>query len=129
MASSIEEHARAELPNEACGLIVGTADPGAGGRALRYVPCHNELASPYRYRISPLDVLRVAREVDEAGEAVWAIVHSHVRTPAEPSARDVEAATWPSALYVLISLESGDLRAWRILDGTRYEVPLEVEPA
>jgi [CysO sulfur-carrier protein]-S-L-cysteine hydrolase len=93
---------------------------------LRYVSCRNELASPVRYRMAPEDVFRVARAADIAGETVWGIVHSHVRTPAEPSRRDIEAASWPSALYVLLSLEMPGLRAWRIVDGVRYEVPLEV---
>jgi proteasome lid subunit RPN8/RPN11 len=123
---AIEEHARDELPNEACGLIVGTADPGLGGRALRYVRCRNELASPSRYRMAPEDVFRVASATDRAGEAVWAIVHSHVRAPAEPSRLDVESATWPSALYILVSLGESDLRAWRIVEGRRHEVPLEL---
>jgi [CysO sulfur-carrier protein]-S-L-cysteine hydrolase len=95
-----------------------------GGKALRYVPCRNELASPSRYRIAPEDVYRVAHAADVAGEAVWAIVHSHVRTPAEPSRMDIEAATWPSALYLLVALERPELRAWRIVDGERHEVPL-----
>jgi proteasome lid subunit RPN8/RPN11 len=126
IAEAIELHARAEVPNEACGLIVGTADPAAGGHALRYVPCRNELASPVLYRMAPEDVYRVAQAADTAGETVWAIVHSHVRTAAEPSSRDIEGATWPSALYVLISLGSQELRAWRIVHGERFEIPLEV---
>jgi proteasome lid subunit RPN8/RPN11 len=126
IAASIERHAHAEAPNEACGLVVGTDDPDNGGRALRYEPCRNELASPTRYRIAAEDVLRVARAADIAGEVVWAVVHSHVRTPAAPSQVDIDAATWPSALYLLVSLEAPGVRAWRIVHGERHEVPLEV---
>jgi [CysO sulfur-carrier protein]-S-L-cysteine hydrolase len=106
--------------------VVGTADPGLGGRALRYEPCRNELGSPVRYRIAPEDVFRVAHAVDLAGEAVWAIVHSHVRTRAVPSRTDIEAATWPSALYLLVALEEPELRAWRIVHGASHEVRLEM---
>jgi proteasome lid subunit RPN8/RPN11 len=126
VAEAIERHARAEAPNEACGLVVGTADPDLGGKALRYEACRNELASPTRYRIAPEDVYRVAHATDLAGEAIWGIVHSHVRTPAEPSRTDIEAATWPSALYLLVALEVPQLRAWRIVHGERHEVPLEI---
>ena len=126
MAVAIERHARAEAPNEACGLVIGTHDPGAGGRALRYMPCRNELASPTRYRIAPEDVYRVVHAADLAGEAVWGIVHSHVRTAAQPSQLDIEAATWPSALYLLVALEEPALRAWRIVGGRSHEVALEV---
>ena len=70
-------------------------------------------------------------------EAFWAIVHSHVRTPAAPSPTDIEmAAWWPSLLQVLVSLDPAEadpatgtpsLRAWRIVDAAVFEVA--VEPA
>jgi proteasome lid subunit RPN8/RPN11 len=106
--------------------VVGTDDPGVGGRALRYMPCRNELASPTRYQVAPEDVYRVAHAADLAGEAIWGIVHSHVRTAAEPSRLDIEAATWPSALYLLVALETPELRAWRIVAGQCHEVLLDV---
>lgn len=88
--------------------------------------CRNELASPTRYRIAPEDVYRVAHAADLTGETVWGIAHSHVRTAAEPSLLDIEAATWPSALYLLVSIEAAELRAWRIVGGRCHEVMLEV---
>ena len=66
----------------------------------------------------------------------WAVVHSHVRSPAVPSPTDVGAATYPDALYVLVSLSdleadavTGEpsVRAWRIVDGTTHEVAVRVE--
>ena len=50
----------------------------------------------------------------------------HARSGPLLRTRDVEAATWPSALYLLVSLETPELRAWRIVGGERFEVPLEV---
>ena len=58
-------HARAEAPNEACGIIVGDRPAGDGGRALRWVPLRNPLASPYRYAIDPDDLLRLTIETDQ----------------------------------------------------------------
>jgi len=126
VAEAIRAHAIAELPNEACGIIVGTADPGAGGEALRYAPCRNEAASPVLYRVHPDDLYRLAVATDDAGEAFWGIVHSHVRSAAVPSRRDVEAASWPSTLYILVAVETHELRAWRIVDGAAHEIPLAV---
>ena len=92
------------------------------------------VASPLRYEIHPADLLRAVLELDDAGEAIWAIVHSHVRSPARPSPTDVGLAFYPDALYVLVSLspEAADpatgeegVRAWRIIDGQVFEVALD----
>ena len=77
---AIVAHARAEYPNEACGIIVGDRAAAAGGRALRFVPMRNAAASPLRYRIDDEQLLRLTIETDDADEAFWAIVHSHVRS-------------------------------------------------
>lgn len=135
IASAIVAQARAEYPNEACGLIVGSAPAANGGEARRYAPLRNKAASPYRYEIHPDDLLRVTVATDDADEVFWAIVHSHVKSPAVPSPTDVGLAFYPDALYVLVSLaddqadpETGapSLRAWRILDGVIHEVRLEI---
>jgi proteasome lid subunit RPN8/RPN11 len=135
LPSSIREaivaHARAEYPNEACGLIVGDGSAADGGRALRFQATRNAAASPYRYEIDPADLLRLTIETDDADETFWGIVHSHTHTPAVPSPTDVGLALYPDALYLLVSLSEDEsdpatgaqsLRAWRILDGQVYEV-------
>jgi proteasome lid subunit RPN8/RPN11 len=131
IARAIVEHARAEYPNEACGLIIGDRPAADGGVALRWEPTRNQAASPYRYEIHPDDLLRLTIATDEADEAFWAIVHSHVGSPAVPSPTDVGLAFYPDALYVVVSLApseadpaTGDpgIRAWRILDGMVSEV-------
>ena len=135
IADAIVAQARAEYPNEACGVIAGTADPGAGGAPLRYEVCRNAAASPYRYLIHPDDSFRVLVAIDDADEAVWGIVHSHVRSPAVPSPTDTGLAQFPEALYLLVSLADDQadpatgapsLRAWRIVDEAMFEVGLEV---
>jgi proteasome lid subunit RPN8/RPN11 len=128
IVEAIVEHARAEEPNEACGLVIGDRPAADGGRALRWEPTRNKAASPFRYEIDPADLLRLTLAIDDAGETFWAIVHSHVRTAARPSPTDVGLAFYPDALYVLVSL-AGDVpevRAFRILDGENSEVELRV---
>lgn len=135
LARAIVAQARAEYPNEACGLVIGSAPAAAGGEPLRYEGLRNRAASPYRYEIHPDDLYRVTVAADDADEVFWAIVHSHVRSPAVPSSTDVGLAFYPDALYILVSLadEEADpatggpsIRAWRILDGETTEVALEV---
>lgn len=129
LVQAIVDHARAEDPNEACGLIVGDRPAAEGGVALRFVPTRNKSASPYRYEIHPDDLLRLTIETDDADEMFWAIVHSHVRSAAYPSPTDVGLAFYPDALYVLVSLERDEpaLGAFRIVDGTIFPVELIVD--
>lgn len=131
MRAAMIDHARAEYPNEMCGIVAGSAEPASGGTPTRWYPARNELASPLRYSIHGEDKLRIFLEIDDADEVVWAIVHSHVRSPAVPSMTDVGLAQWPETLYMLVSLaaEEADpktgepsVRAWRIVDGRSHEV-------
>ncbi|HJW22866.1 MAG TPA: M67 family metallopeptidase [Candidatus Limnocylindrales bacterium] len=133
LREAVVAYARTELPNEACGLIVGDRPAPDGGRALRWEPARNGLQSPYRYEIHPDDLYRLSVAIDDAGEAIWAIVHSHVASPARPSPTDLRDAHYPDSLYVLVSLDPGEadastgepsVRAWRILDGAAHEVAL-----
>jgi len=128
-------HARAGYPNEACGLILGSAPAAEGGQPLRFVPTRNAAASPHRYEIDSADLLRLTLEADERDEVFWAIVHSHVRSPARPSPTDIGLAFYPDALYLLVSLADDEadprtgrpsVRAWRIVDGQVFEVALEL---
>lgn len=132
---AIVAHARAEYPNEACGLIAGTAAATDGGAPTAWHPTRNRAASPLRYDIHPDDLLRVSLAVDDAGEVIWGIVHSHVRSPARPSPTDVGLAFYPDALYLLVSLAEAEadpatgapsLRAWRIVEGAVFEVGLSI---
>ena len=128
---AIVAHARAEAPNEACGLIIGDRAAADGGRALRWEATRNKAASPYRYEIDADDLLRLTIATDDADEVFWAIVHSHVASPAYPSLTDIGLAFYPDALYILVSLHpdaadagTGEpgIRAWRIVDGAVHEV-------
>jgi proteasome lid subunit RPN8/RPN11 len=128
MVEALVVHARAEYPNEACGLILGTAPAGEGGHAVRFEPTRNAAASPYRYEIDSADLLRLTLAADDADQVFWGIVHSHTHTPARPSPTDIGLAFYPEALYLLVSLasEEPDVRAWRITGGEVHEVVLEV---
>ena len=125
LLQEIVDAARAALPNEAVGLLVGTAGPE------RYIPMRNASASPFRYSIDPDEQLRVWTELDAGGESVWSIVHSHVNSAAEPSKTDVELAFFPESAYIICSLanpEAPDIRAWSISAGICSPIDLDVIP-
>ncbi len=135
--AAIIAHARREAPNEACGIVVGDRPAADGGHPLRFEPARNKAASPWRYELHPDDLLRLTIATDDADEVFWAIVHSHVRTPAVPSQTDVGLAFYPDALYVLVSLSPAEtdpingepsVRAWRIREGAVSEVVIRDAP-
>ena len=127
IADELLAHARAEVPNEACGILAGSL---ADGLATSYHPARNADASPYVYTVHPEDLVRIVFAIDDAGEDLLAIFHSHTHTPAVPSPTDRRQAHYPDAFYLLATLLVPDapaadaLRAWRIRDGQATEVRL-----
>jgi proteasome lid subunit RPN8/RPN11 len=106
----LEQHAEDEAPNEACGLIAFR-----DGVAERYLPCINEAQSPYRFTLRPRDPMDFYLE-DEGYEL--AVFHSHPTASARPSRTDLEnIGHWEGRPYFILSRPTGELGAWRILDG------------
>ena len=101
-SSGLIDALRAGVPNEACGILVSDRYWADGGVALRWVGLRNAAESPYRYMIDAQEQLQVWTELDDADEVVWAIVHSHVASPARPSQTDVGLAFYPDSLYVVV---------------------------
>jgi proteasome lid subunit RPN8/RPN11 len=115
--SALVEHAEAESPNEACGLIALRDSV-----AERYIPGRNAAASPYRFELD-LDPEHWFLEDDGYELAVF---HSHLSSPPRPSRTDVEnIGLWEGRPYVILTLKTGDIAAWRIADGRIEDEPLE----
>jgi proteasome lid subunit RPN8/RPN11 len=107
--SALVEHAEAEKPNEACGLIAFRA-----GVAERYVAGRNAADSPYRFE---LEVDPEAWFLEDDGYEL-AVFHSHVSSPPRPSRTDVEnIGLWEGRPYLILNVRTGELGAWRIADG------------
>ncbi|MBF6231321.1 M67 family metallopeptidase [Nocardia farcinica] len=119
-------HARADHPDEACGVIAG---PEGSDRPERFIAMTNAERSPTFYRFDSGEQLKVWREMDAADEEPVVIYHSHTATEAYPSRTDISYASEPNAHYVLISTrdpEQHELRSYRILDGVVTEEPVRV---
>ena len=114
--AALEQHARAEEPNEACGLVVLR-----DGRAERYVPGRNAASSPYRFE---LEVDPEVWFLEDDGYEL-AVFHSHPASPARPSRTDVEnIGLWEGKPYLILSGRTGDLAAFTIEDGRIAELEL-----
>jgi len=106
---ALEDHAREELPNESCGLLVLQ-----DGVAIRYEPGRNAAESPYRFELEVDPELWFLE--DEGYEL--AVVHSHVSAPPRPSRTDVEnVGLWQGRPYLIYSVARDELAAWTIADG------------
>jgi [CysO sulfur-carrier protein]-S-L-cysteine hydrolase len=126
LLDEIVAHARDDVPNECCGMVAGR-----NGEATRVYRARNAEESPFRYVIHPSDQFRIMTEIEDRGEEITAIYHSHTKSPAEPSQTDINLAeNWPDPLYLICSLadpDAPDLRAWSIRDGSVEEVELNVD--
>jgi proteasome lid subunit RPN8/RPN11 len=120
-------HARRDHPDEACGLVACR-----DGRPTRVIAMTNAARSPTFYEMDPLEQLRVFNEMDDAGEDLLVIYHSHTATEAYPSRTDINIAGYPEAHYVLVSTRYADeeeFRSFRIVDGAVSEEPVTVLPS
>ena len=114
--SALVEHAEAERPNEACGLIALR-----DGVAERYIRGRNAAASPYRFE---LEVDPEAWFLEDNGYEL-AVFHSHLASPPQPSRTDVEnIGLWGGRPYVILNLRTGELAGWRIHGDEVVPAPL-----
>ncbi len=114
--------ARAEAPNECCGMLAGR-----GETVEEVFPGRNNDQSPKTYVMDPEDQLRAFRAMDDRGWDLVGIYHSHPQTEAVPSRTDRERAIdrdgnplFPDAHYVIVSLRDAarpQVRAFRLLEG------------
>ena len=126
LRDKIVAHARADHPDEACGVIAG---PAGSDRPERFIPMLNAERSPTFYRFDSLEQLRVWREMDDRDEEPVVIYHSHTATEAYPSRTDISYASEPGAHYVLVSTrdeQADEFRSFRIMDGVVTEEPVTV---
>jgi proteasome lid subunit RPN8/RPN11 len=117
------EHARAEAPNECCGMI-----GSRNGDAVSLHRATNAAASPLRYEIDGAEQIQIYNQIEDAGLELGAIYHSHTRTDPYPSQTDISLAFYPDSLYVIVGLAGTDpnVRAYTIRDGEVAEAELIV---
>jgi proteasome lid subunit RPN8/RPN11 len=126
---AIVAHARADHPDEACGLVVG---PIGSDSAQRHIPMENAEHSMTFYRFDDAEKLRVWRELDDRDEEPVVVYHSHTATEPYPSRTDTSLASLPDAHYLLVSTrdpQTAEIRSFRIVDATVTEEQIRVVDA
>ena len=132
-------YARETLPEEACGFLIGTRDPRPVTQDFFRIsavrPARNLHPSREdRFLIDPLEYAKVesyCRRHAREGLHVLGFWHSHPRSPAAPSPRDLEEAvglqrSFPQRyLYLILSLrdpEALEVGCWRLdEEGVKFE--------
>jgi len=108
-------HAREAAPDECCGLLLGRDD-----EIVEAARARNLAAEPRsRFLIDPRDHIDIRRAARGRGLDVIGFYHSHPRSPATPSARDVAEFTYPGYLYAIVSLASqpAQIQLFRLDEG------------
>jgi proteasome lid subunit RPN8/RPN11 len=121
--ASIFEHARGELPDEACGLLTGR-----DGTALQHHALTNIDHSPEHFAFDPQEQFHVLRIARAGNLRILANYHSHPVSAARPSDEDIRLAFDPDIVYIIVSLmqREPDIRAFSIVRGAVENVAIEV---
>ena len=131
LVDAMVAHARADHPDEACGVIAG---PAGSDRPERFIPMVNAARSPTFYEFDSVDLLRLYREMDDDDEVPVVIYHSHTATEAYPSPHR-HLATPPSPRRTTCSSRPArpaprtartSCGRYRIVDGVVTEEPISV---
>ena len=112
VARQIANHAAAEAPNEACGLIAGDS------RTIsRAIPLRNSAANvDARFQVDAAEQLAALKALDAEGLDWLGVYHSHPRSAPIPSQADIDESNDPKLLHLIVSLERAkpQLKLWRI---------------
>jgi len=126
---AILEQARAELPNECCGLLAGKIEDSVGRVVARY-PLVNELASPTDFYCGDHPSLGAAfRDMRQQALEVLVVYHSHPTSLPVPSRKDLEKNYYgEEVMSLIISLAGPEpvVRGWWLTETNFREAELTV---
>ncbi|MGZ4994448.1 MAG: Mov34/MPN/PAD-1 family protein [Methylobacter sp.] len=110
---------------EVCGLI-GSKD----GLPCSCYPIKNAAEQPQqRFQLEPSQQISAMAKMRDQGEELFAIYHSHPTAPAIPSITDLQLASYPEALYLIISLNTKgilEMRGFKIDHQSAQEIALSL---
>lgn len=120
---------QANYPAEGCGFLSGSCSPSGVGRVKELYPITNVLFSATAFLMEPGAMVQALLDMEQKGETLLAIYHSHPHGAAALSATDIAETTYPEAAHLIVSLldwSRPQWRAYRVRNRQGYEIPLEI---
>ncbi len=108
LLNEIFEHCKSELPNEACGYLLGNEEIIAS-----FYPMENRLHSPRNFEFKPSEQFQAVRETRKCGLEIIGVFHSHPQGKAYPSEKDIELAD-PNFIQMIIVPETEEIGCYTI---------------
>ena len=127
MYQKMVAHVAAAYPNEACGLLASK-----DGQVVKNYPTANAAEHPDDFsEIDPEVLLHISFDIDEYDGEMFSYYHSHPKSEAYPSPRDIEWAKRNKLYYIIFSHrlypETPYARVFSVQDdGTVIEGKIEV---
>jgi [CysO sulfur-carrier protein]-S-L-cysteine hydrolase len=117
------DHARRELPAEACGYLAGR-----DGTITALYEMANVDASAEHYSFDAGEQFAVVRDVRSRSLQILAVYHSHPATPAMPSVEDLRLANDPDISYFIVALagRKAEMKSYKIRNGVAEPEQLDV---
>lgn len=125
----IVEHAVAELPNEACGLVAGSIDGGNKQIKKVYLLTNIDRSNEH-FSLDPREQLAAIKDMRALGYVPLGNWHSHPETPSRPSEEDKRLAYDKNASYLILSLmdrQEPVLNSFHIEGGDAWKEELSIE--
>lgn len=117
------DHAQSDYPLECCGLLSGTEDV-----IDEVTTASNLKRSPCEFFIAPSELFDFMRRIRSERRVFLGIYHSHIRSPAFPSERDIAEFHYHDVSYWIVSLDepTPDVRCFVWKDSQFSEIRYNV---
>ncbi len=127
LAQAIVEHAKRDIPNECCGVIIGV---GIEGQEVVAIP---NIASQQdqHYRMDDQSLSEIFFRAQRENREIIGFYHSHPNGDPIPSQTDIHLAAYPNTAYVIVGLQGSEaqLAAWSIKSHEVKRVEMVVSTA
>lgn len=129
LVNELLHYAQLSNDQEVCGLIGKNSTDD-----YTFYPVNNVAEEPStRFLMAPEEQINAMKKINNDGQMLFAIYHSHPTAPAIPSVTDIELASYPDAYYLIVSLNTKgvlEMRCFQLLhDENITEITLRMKEA
>ncbi|HEY9051502.1 MAG TPA: M67 family metallopeptidase [Gammaproteobacteria bacterium] len=124
IVSQLVTEAKANTEVEICGLI-----SKKDNETFRVYPIDNIASEKHhRFEMEPAQQIAAMKTMRDNNETLFAIYHTHPHGTAEPSVTDIEQASYPDTLNLIIALDTDnapEMRGFYLRNGQVEPVKLK----